>query len=252
MRLVLIGGTGSEQLLPARREVLAAPRTRWGTPSADFARWQVGSVEVCFLARHGRAGAIAPHRIDYRANIAAVQALGPDAVVAINAVGGITPAAAPGRVVLPAQLIDYTWGREHSFCDGVGEPLRHVEFDPPFDESVRSQLAAAATRAGVDPFLGGIYGVTQGPRLETAAEIDRLAADGCDLVGMTAMPEAALAREAALRYALCAVVVNPAAGRLPPGRSIHGEMQRHLAIGMQAAGCLLGEFIAGLDGLRSS
>ena len=159
-----------------------------------------------------------PHRINYRANIWALRELRPDAVIGINAVGGIAPAARPGRVVLPHQLIDYTSGREHTFFDGTREPLRHVEFDPPFTEPLRAGLSAAARVAGLDALGNATYGVTQGPRLETAAEIDRLAADGCDIVGMTAMPEAALAREAGLEYAICAVVVNRAAGRLPAGK----------------------------------
>lgn len=221
--------------------------TRWGSPSAPLLRWQRNAVEVFFLARHGRHGGIAPHRVNYRANIAAACAVQPDAVIAINAVGGITAAARPGRIVLPAQLIDYTWGREHTFCDGASEPLRHVEFDPPFDESLRQTLAACAGHAGVDAFAGGTYGVTQGPRLETAAEIDRLAADGCDVVGMTAMPEAALAREAGLRYAMCAVVVNRAAGRLPAKGSILAQFDAHLATGMAQLGRILEQLFARSD-----
>ena len=126
---------------------------------------------------------------------------------------------------MPHQLIDYTWGREHTFCDGGREPLRHVEFDPPFAESLHTALLQTSRAAGIDVLARATYGVTQGPRLETAAEIDRMAAAGCDIVGMTAMPEAALAREVGLDYAICAFVVNHAAGRLPAGGSIHGQVR---------------------------
>lgn len=241
-RIGLIGGTGAAALLPADAGRLAPAATPWGAPSAGLRTWQRGRCEFVYLARHGEPAASAPHRVNYRANIRALQAQGVAAIVGINAVGGITPAAAPGRLVLPHQLIDYTWGREHTFCDGVHEPLRHIEFDPPFDETLRRELAAAATAAGLDLLTTATYGVTQGPRLETAAEIDRLAADGCDLVGMTAMPEAALAREAGLAYAICAVVVNRAAGRLPPGASIHAEMPGYLARGMADVARLLDAF----------
>jgi len=244
-RIALIGGTGSAALLAGRAaEPVPVPATPWGTPSGAFARWRQGTTEVWFLPRHGEPAAIPPHRVNYRANIWALRELAPRAVIGINAVGGITAPATPGRLVLPAQLIDYTWGRGHSFCDGEGEPLRHVEFDPPFDEPLRDALAAAAVRAGLDPVVGGTYGCTQGPRLETAAEIDRLAADGCDIVGMTAMPEAALAREAGLPYAVCAGVVNRAAGRLPPGASIHGDIGAHVASVIAAVRRLLDAFLA--------
>jgi len=201
-------------------------------------------MQVIFLPRHGIAGEIAPHRINYRANIWALRDLEPEAVIAINSVGGIAAAAWPGRVVLPHQLVDYTSGREHTFFDGVHQPLRHVEFDPPFSEAVRGRLTNAALAAGVDALGSATYGVTQGPRLETAAEIDRLAADGCEIVGMTAMPEAALAREAGLEYAICAVVSNRAAGRPLPGRSIHAELPAALADGMGRVRRLLGAFFS--------
>jgi purine nucleoside phosphorylase len=245
-RIALIGGSGAAVVLPAAVEERSLGVTRWGPPSGPLRVWRAGPLEVCYLARHGADGTIAPHRVNYRANIESLRTLGPEAVIGINAVGGITAAATPGRVVLPRQLIDYTWGREHTFCDGESGPLRHVEFDPPFDESLRGMLAGTAHAAGVDALDGGTYGVTQGPRLETAAEIDRLAADGCDVVGMTALPEAALAREAGLRYAICAVVVNRAAGRLGTGASIHAELALNLERGMRHAGRLLDAFIAAL------
>jgi purine nucleoside phosphorylase len=244
-RVALIGGTGSSALVPAHAGVMPLPTTQWGDVSAPVHTWRHGAVDITFLPRHGIAGElVAPHRINYRANIQALCDLQPEAVIAVNSVGGIAAAAWSGRVVLPHQLIDYTSGREQSFFDGTHRPLKHVEFDPPFTESLRGGLAAAAQAAGVDALDAATYGVTQGPRLETAAEIDRLAADGCDIVGMTAMPEAALAREAGLAYAMCAVVANRAAGRLPPGGSIQAELPAFMAEGMRRVRHLLETFFA--------
>lgn len=232
MRLGLIGGTGAAALVPGELRDWGPAQTPWGQTSAPVLEWSRGPTQLLYLARHGADARIPPHRVNYRANIWALRERGVDAVVGLNAVGGIVPAARPGRVVLPHQLIDYTWGREHTFFDGDSGDLRHIEFDPPFDEPLRMRLAAAARRARVPCLGNAVYGVTQGPRLETAAEIDRLAGDGCDVVGMTALPEAALAREAGLPYAICAVVVNHAAGRLPGGGSIHAELGAFLARGI--------------------
>lgn len=243
-RIGIIGGTGAAALVPADAMVQPAAETVWGPPSGPLRCWRRGSTEAWLLLRHGAQGAIAPHLVNYRANVQVLRDLACDAVIGINAVGGITPAASSGRVVLPDQLIDYTWGRAQTYFDGTCQPLQHVEFDPPFDPAVRGKLTAAAARTGVKVLGHGTYGVTQGPRLETAAEIDRLAADGCDVVGMTAMPEAALAREAGLAYAICAVVVNRAAGRLVPGGSIHADMRTHLAAGMEQVQRLIAAFIA--------
>jgi purine nucleoside phosphorylase len=243
-RIAIIGGTGSAALVPAEARALPLRETRWGNPSGSLMTWQRGSTEVFYLPRHGERGAIAPHRVNSRANIQVFRDLGCDRVIGINAVGGIVPAAWPGRIVVPDQLIDYTVGREHTFFDGTDQTLQHVEFDPPFTEAIRRGLIAAAATAGVDVLDRGTYGTTQGPRLETAAEIDRLAADGCHIVGMTAMPEAGLAREARLAYAICAVVVNRAAGRLPPGGSIHADLREHVAQGMSQVAQVLAQFLA--------
>lgn len=233
-RIVLIGGTGAGRIVPDHALSEAAVATPFG-PVDELRSWEHGGTQVVYLPRHGADGAVPPHRVNYRANIWAARALQPAAVIGINAVGGITPAARPARLAIPHQLIDYTWGRDHTFFDGVHEPVRHVEFDPPFDAAVRAALLAAAAAEGIDVMACAIYGATQGPRLETAAEIDRLAADGCDIVGMTAMPEAGLARELDLPYAICAVVVNCAAGRLATGTSIHAQLDRYLDTGMDAA-----------------
>jgi|TARA_B100000315_G_scaffold207909_1_gene202838 purine nucleoside phosphorylase len=167
-------------------------------------------MDVLSLSRHGPGHRYTPHQINYRANVWALRELGAEGVIATFTVGGISAALTPGTLVLPDQVIDYTWGRAHTF-DLPGE--RHVEFSDPFDEGLRRWLAAGAGHSGLEVVLGGTYGATQGPRLETAAEIDRLDGEGCSVVGMTAMPEAALARELDLPYVALCLVVNPAAGR---------------------------------------
>ncbi|MGI9331224.1 MAG: S-methyl-5'-thioinosine phosphorylase, partial [Gammaproteobacteria bacterium] len=232
MRLVIIGGTGALSLVPAGSRTDDGVQTPFGSPSAPFMHWRQGEHELYFLARHGMEAAIAPHRVNYRANIWAVHELAPDAVLGVNAVGGIHPAAAPGELLLPDQLIDYTWGREHTFETGSARPVRHLEFTRPFDGPFRTELIQAAEQGAVTGLLTGCYGATQGPRLETAAEIDRLERDCCAVVGMTAMPEASLARELELDYAVCAVVVNYAAGRHPTSAGIHAQIEQSIAAGM--------------------
>lgn len=211
--IAIIGGTGLDQM--AGLEAVSHERvdTPWGAPSAALMRGRLGTVEVLFLPRHGGDHGIAPHRINYRANLWALHQGGAQAVVAIAAVGGISAPMTPGRIAIPAQIIDYTWGRAHTFCDGEAGPLRHVDFTDPYSPAVRAALIDGARAAAVEVVDHGVYGATQGPRLESAAEIERLARDGCDLVGMTAMPEAALARELDLPYGACAVIANRAAGR---------------------------------------
>ncbi len=210
MKLAIIGGSGADSLFSSSPG--PALTTPFGPPSSRPERPEIGGHAVWYLARHGRPPVIPPHRVNYRANLMALKTLGATMVIAVNAVGGIDPALRAGCLVLPDQLIDYTWGRAHSFSDGGSTALKHVEFSRPFEGSVRRALIAGAASAGVALVDGGCYGATQGPRLETAAEIARLARDGCTMVGMTAMPEAALARELGLDYAVLAVVANPAAG----------------------------------------
>lgn len=207
MTVGIIGGTGALDLFDSggNRTV----NTHFGPPSARPERIDINGVQAWFIARHGRPHRIPPHRINYRANIWALRDLGVRHVLAINAVGAVNPDIEPGALVLPDQIIDYTWGRPHTFSDGGSAPLRHVDFTAPFDGPARDALVVAG---GDDILDGGVYAATQGPRLESAAEIRRLARDGCDLVGMTGMPEAALAREAGLDYACICVVANRAAG----------------------------------------
>ena len=187
--------------------------TSCGAPSATVHRVRFGEHTVLTLARHGDAHTIPPHAINYRANVVALKMLGADAVIGLNTVGVITEDVAPGSIAVPDQVIDYTWGRGHTLFQEMHRSFEHVDFTEPFTESLRRQLLAAASAAGEACHDGGVYAATQGPRLETAAEIRRLANDGADFVGMTAMPEAVIAREAGLEYACIALVVNPAAGR---------------------------------------
>lgn len=210
---------------------LETPQTRWGPPSSPIGRIRLAGHEVLLLARHGRDHSIAPHVVNYRANVWALRDAGVRAVIGANIVGAIAPGFRPGDIAVPEQLIDYTWGREATFGD-LGEGIPHIDFTVPFDPGLRGSLAAVAADLGFGP-CGGIYGVTQGPRLETAAEIDRLDRDGCAMVGMTAMPEASLAREAGLSYAIVAAAVNYAAGRSPTGASIHQELAATAADGMR-------------------
>lgn len=210
--VAIIGGSGMQTLPGLRlREVMPAA-TPWGAASAPVQRGTLDGTEVLFLPRHGGVRAIPPHKVNYRANIAALAAAGARQVFAFNAVGGIGADFATGALVVPDQIIDYTRGREPSFWeDASGEPL-HVDFTEPYDRGARQCLLLGAQVAGVAVIPRGVYAAMQGPRLESAAEIRRLQRDGCDLVGMTAMPEAALAREKNLPYASLALVVNAAAG----------------------------------------
>ncbi len=211
-QLAIIGGTGItdfEGLEPVREH---NPETPYGYASRPIQEGRLGENSVYFLQRHGSPRAIPPHRINYRANLAALKALKVDDIVAINAVGGIGPTMQPGRLVFPDQIIDYTWGREHTVDEDASRELMHIDFTEPYDREVREGLMAAARSLDIPHEPSAIHAVTQGPRLETAAEISRLSRDGCDIVGMTAMPEAALARELGMGYGSVCMVVNPAAG----------------------------------------
>ncbi|WHZ17989.1 MAG: 5'-methylthioadenosine phosphorylase [Rhodanobacteraceae bacterium] len=229
--LAVIGGTGVYAFPGLENPESHKVSTRWGAPSSAVATGTLQGRRVAFLARHGEAHTLAPHRINYRANLAALHALGVRRIVGVNAVGGIRDDLGPRVLAIPDQLIDYTWGRASSFCDADGEPVLHVEFGEPYTAELRRALLDAARRAGVTVVDGGCYGATQGPRLETRAEIARLRRDGCDLVGMTGMPEAVLARELGIDYACIAVVANWAAGCGPdPDAPISlDEIHAHLA-----------------------
>lgn len=209
--LAVIGGTGVYRLAALEGVEARHYDTPYGAPSGPLRIGRLGQARVVFLARHGEGHALPPHRVNYRANLHALQQAGARRVLALNTVGGITEAYGPRVLACPDQLIDYTWGRESSFWDGEGEAL-HVDFGQPYSPAFRGKVLAAASTAGVGVVDGGCYGATQGPRLETNAEIARMRRDGCDLVGMTGMPEAGLARELGLDYACLAIVANWAAG----------------------------------------
>jgi 5'-methylthioinosine phosphorylase len=212
LALAVIGGTGLYRLSTLADVETLEAMTPYGSPSGPIRVGRIAGKRVAFLARHGEGHALPPHRVNYRANLWGLNELGARRVLAINTVGGITEGFGPRVLALPDQLIDYTWGRASSFWDGEDGELLHVDFGDPYTSSLRGAVRAAAARAGVTLADGGCYGATQGPRLETRAEIARMKRDGCDLVGMTGMPEAALARELGLEYACLAVVANWAAG----------------------------------------
>ena len=213
--LAVIGGTGLYRLAGLGAAETHQPVTRYGAPSGPVRVGTLHGRRVAFLARHGEGHSVPPHRINYRANLAALQALGARRVLALNTVGGITADFGPRVLACPDQLIDYTWGRISTVCEEEGTEVVHVDFGEPYDRGLRQEMLAAARRSGVPLVDGGCYGATQGPRLETRAEIARMRRDGCDLVGMTGMPEAALAREMGLDYACLAIVANWAAGAGP-------------------------------------
>lgn len=209
MSWAVIGGSGALPLAEDFRPI-QPPGSACGTPSGVLSAGRIGGREVVFLPRHGTPHKVAPHLINYRANLDTLRLLGVRGVIALNTVGGISAGAESGRLFVPDQIIDYTWGRAHTFSDG--NTLIHCDFARPFGEPLRRGLVSAAAAIGEPVADGGVYGATQGPRFETAAEIVRMRRDGCDLVGMTGMPEAALARELDLPYAMLSLVVNPAAG----------------------------------------
>ncbi|MDM8347822.1 S-methyl-5'-thioinosine phosphorylase [Pseudomonas sp. sp1636] len=209
----IIGGTGLTQLDGLTIKAALHVDTPYGAPSAPVLRGEYAGREVLFLARHGHPHRIPPHQVNYRANLWALRQSGAKAIIAVNAVGGIQAAMGTGHFCLPHQVIDYTSGRAHTFYEGELEHVTHVDFSHPYDAELREKLAGALTAERCAFSAQGVYGCTQGPRLETVAEIARMERDGCDIVGMTGMPEAVLARELALPYACLALVVNPAAGK---------------------------------------
>ncbi len=252
----LIAGSGFEHL---GFEVLtrSPTKTPYGEPSSAVLTIAIRGTRVPCIVRHGEHHQYLPHEINYRANIWALEQRGVRACIGINTVGAIDAALTPGELAVPDQLIDYTHGRLATFggrellpafatlppsMAGAGAAVRHVEFSEPFSPVLRGRIAAAVSVCGF-AVLAGTYGVTQGPRLETAAEIERLARDGCSMVGMTAMPEAALARELGMDYAICAVAVNHAAGRSPDGGPIVAEIERFTSLGLAKARAVLDRLV---------
>ena len=218
--LAIIGGSGLARLGILKNTRRKAVRTPYGAPSARLTVGKIGKREIVFLARHGDGHTIAPHEVNYRANLWALKKAGAREVLSIATVGGIAASMAPGVLAVPHQIIDYTWGRRSTYFEGKGKPVEHIDFTEPYARPMREKILAAAKACGETVGDRGVYATTQGPRLETAAEIEKLSRDGADLVGMTAMPEAGLARELNLEYAAIAVVANYAAGRGDSKRAI--------------------------------
>ena len=211
--IAIIGGTGLTELEVPRITHTHNVETALGKPSSPVQEGIWSGRRVLFLARHGHPHAVPPHKVNYRANLLALKELGATHIIAVNAVGGIHKEMVSGRIAVPHQVVDYTWGRESTYFDGVYRPLDHIDLTHPYDEGLRQHMLNAARQMDIPVSNFGVYAATQGPRLETIAEIVRLERDGCDLVGMTGMPEAALARELKIPYASVCLVVNPAAGK---------------------------------------
>jgi 5'-methylthioinosine phosphorylase len=236
--LAIIGGSGFDSLKTLKithREVFHTP---YGEPSSPLVHGLLGGKKVVFLPRHGAGHRIPPHRVNYRANLWALKQIDVQQVIAVAAVGAIHPSMQPGGLVVPDQIIDYTYGRSHTMFEEELSHVTHIDFTHPYCGTLRELLIGAAESAGLQIVPRGTYGATQGPRLETAMEINRMERDGCDLVGMTGMPETALARELDLCYACCAVVANWAAGR-GDGAITMDEIEKNLTSGMGAARSLL-------------
>jgi len=234
----IIIGSGFEKL--ASGDELSITDTQFGSPSAVLRSTDIAGTSVTTIARHGEPHRIPPHLINYRANMAALRAAGATSVIALCTVGVVSAIRNSGEIGLPDQVLDYTWGRKHSIFDGTDGELQHIDFTEPFSAALRAQILSSASAAGIDCYDGGVYAATQGPRLESAAEVDRLERDGADYVGMTAMPEAALAQELGMDYACLALVVNRAAGR--GDRPIHADVDASTESARTLAESLLFQF----------
>jgi len=246
LTVAIIGGTGLtalDTLNITHREALSTP---YGQPSSPLIYGELDGRSVVFLARHGLHHTIPPHKINYRANLWVLHHIGVQQVIAVAAVGGIRADMEPGVLAFPDQIVDYTWGRPCTFFEDNLSHVTHIDFTEPYCPKLRGKLIQAARELDLKAWESSTYAAMQGPRLETAAEIRRLERDGCDIVGMTGMPEAALARELGLRYAACAVVANWAAGKVP-GEITMAEIERNLIGGMEQVKKLLVRVISMLD-----
>lgn len=244
----IIGGTGLTTLSGLEITGERAVDTVWGVPSAPLVDGKLGDQPVVFLSRHGNPHRIPPHQVNYRANLKALYDAGVRTVVGVNAVGGIHRDMGPAHVVVPDQIIDYTWGRPSTFFEGDLEAVTHIDFTWPYDAEARQILIEAASSQGASFSDFGVYGATQGPRLETAAEIRRMERDGCDLVGMTGMPEAVLAAELGMRYVCLGLVVNWAAGKSDHIITM-AEIEEAIDKGMSSVKGMLEKSMAGLGRL---
>lgn len=241
--LAIIGGTGLRSLNNFEITERQVVHTPYGEPSGPLTHGILSGRKVVFLARHGYRHTIPPHEINYRANLWALKHTGVTMVIAVAAVGGIRADLTPGSIVIPDQIIDYTAGRAQTFFEGGQTPVTHIDFTHPYSPRLREILIKGCSAGGLTVCTEATYGATQGPRLETTAEINRLERDGCDIVGMTGMPEAALAREIEMDYAACAVIANAAAGR-GPGDITMEEIEQNLKVGMENVRLLLQQVIS--------
>jgi 5'-methylthioinosine phosphorylase len=238
MLVGIIGGSGLTRLKNLEITERRMLRTPYGEPSAPMVFGRLGGQDVAFLPRHGQGHTIPPHKINYQANLWALKECGISHVIAVAAVGGIAEYLRSGELAVPDQIIDYTYGRAHTFFGNTQEPVTHVDFTEPYCEALRQVILDGAKRATISITPRGTYAATQGPRFETIAEIRRLERDGADMVGMTGMPEAALARELGLCYATIAVIANPAAGKAEGQISVK-QIERTLEAGMDKVRHLL-------------
>lgn len=230
--IAIIGGTGLTSLHSLHilyEEIIETP---FGAPSSPIRVGKFADQEILFLARHGDQHNIPPHKVNYRANLWALQQLGVTNIIAMAAVGGITDAFAPKVIAIPDQIIDYSYGRQHTFYEDGLDEVTHIDFSFPYCEELRTKLIKAADLAQLSVITKATYGATQGPRLESAAEIRRMERDGCDIVGMTGMPEAALAKELDICYASCALVANWAAGKGGDGIITIDEIHQNVQDGL--------------------
>ena len=245
-RVAVIGGSGLAKLNGFRVRTRRVVRTPYGEPSGPLIEGEFIDHEVMFLARHGQGHRIPPHLVNYRANLWGLKDAGVDTVIAVAAVGAIRSDLEVSGLVFPDQILDYTHSRDHTFCDDRSTSVLHVDFSSPYCETLRAQLIASAVATSLSVSSRCTYAATQGPRLETAAEIDRLERDGADVVGMTGMPEAALAREIELNYATIAVISNPAAGRGEAALTME-SIYNVLQVGMDKVHQLLPEVLSRLE-----
>lgn len=247
MTVGIIGGSGFASI-PCLSQVDAVDiNTPYGKPSDNLILGEIQDIEIVYLARHGEDHTIPPHKINYRANIWALKQLGVRSILALTTVGGISSDTYPGALVVPDQILDYTYGREHTFFNGEGTQVKHIDMLEPYNPELRQQILQGSEITGIDVVDTGTYAATQGPRFETPAEICRMERDGATIVGMTGMPEAVLAKELGIAYAAISLVVNPAAGK--SGREISfSEVEQALSIGKEKIISLLGVVIPQLKG----
>lgn len=241
--LAIIGGTGLTQLDNLNITKRLIVRTPYGEPSQPLIFGEIAGREVIFLTRHGNGHTIPPHEVNYRANIYALHLQGVTEIAAVATVGGIHPELSPGAIAMPHQIIDYTHGRKNTFYDGIELPVKHIDFTEPYCANLRAKWQKAASSISEPLIDQGVYATMQGPRLETAAEINRLERDGATMVGMTGMPEAALARELGISYAAICPIANHAAGR---GESLHAIQYEEVMVRLNATMVRVRNLIAAL------